>query len=252
MKDKFIFLLSLIIVVFGIIYLGYTAYQFFTRNKTPNEVINPSVNGVEDEKKDVFSVNGSANQDVLSEGLNKGDQVSLTIDLQNPTDKRSSYNYEGRVYKVEGLYTFPNVDSQIPVDVFEFPVTLDSNSNNEYVYPYTVEDCGDYFISIASEDYWKQGKGNMTYGYFNVVCSETSANNQTKGGLDPTNTNRKQSPLADKVLGSTTKGGLPVNQNEKINELPKAGPAENAIIGFGAIALLTGSLRLFRMQTRNV
>lgn len=240
MKDRFIFLISLILVVFGIIYLGYTAFKFFTRKENTNEIINPTVSGVSDEKKDVFSVNGNANKDILSEGLNSGDQVSLTIDLQNPTADRASYTYEGRVYKVEGLYTFPNVDSQIPVDVFEFPVTLDANTNSEYVYPYTVTDCGDYFMSIASEDYWKQGKGNMSYGYFNVACSDAPATNQNKGGLDQTNTNRKQSPLADKVLGKTTKGGLPVNQNEKINELPKAGPSDTAVV-LGIVLLGLGT-----------
>lgn len=242
MKDRLIFIFSLIVVVLGISYLGYTAFKFFSRNTKP--VTEQTVNNEKtDTKKDVFTVKGSTNKDIIGEGLNKGDQVSLTIELENATDSRAEYNYEGRIYKVEGIYTFPNVDSQIPVDVFEFPVTLDKNSSSEFVYPYTTEDCGDYFMSIASTEYWKQGKGNMAYGYFNVVCSDKV----TTGGLTDTNNNREKSPLADKVLGAkTTKGGVAVT------ELPKAGPAETfSLIGVVILGLgLIYNLRLGKVVNR--
>ena len=231
MKDKLIFIISLVIVLFGISYLGYTAYKFFNRNTSTN-TNSGSSNTPVIEKKDVFSVKGSTNKDIIAENLNKGDQVSLKIELENPTDVRADYNYEGRVYKVEGIYTFPNTDSQIPINVFAIPVTLDKKSSNEYVYPYTVEECGDYFMSIASADYWKQGKGNMAYGYFNVNCSDTTSGT---GGLTSSDTTRTKSSLADKVLGTTTKGG------QVVSELPKAGPAETlsllgaALLGIGFV-----------------
>jgi len=78
----------------------------------------------------------------------------------------------------------------------------------------------------------------MAYGYFNATCNESNAVNS---GLTSSDNNRVKSPLADKVLGATTKGG------QTVSELPKAGPAETFSL-IGAVLLGLGLIYNLRIN----
>lgn len=231
MKDKAIFLISLILVVVGVGYLGYTAYRFFTRDTNVSVTDQEAI--VDDTTNTgTLSLSGNSNKELINANARQGDTITIEADLQNNTSSRVSSNFEGRVYKVEDLYTFPDVETQIPVNVATIPVTINENSNSVFKFDHTVAECGNYYIALATDEYWNTGRGIVSYGYYTVNCDNSFVSDTSAIG-NVTDTN-------------TTKGGLQVTTTpspsitpESVDQLPKAGPAEDAML-IGFIALLLG------------
>jgi len=216
MKDKAIFILSLILVVVGVTYLGYTSYQFFTRKTTDDTTPNEKVQ-TESTKTSIsdLTVEGSSNKELIGENLVTGDSISLKSDIKNNSTDRVSTNLEGRVYKITDLYTFPDVDKDIPVNIETIPVAINGGETSLYSYTFITSGCGNFYMALASADFWKSGRGLSAYGYFTVDCVSKTT---------PTPT-----PAA---LPSVTKG-------EKVEELPKAGAGDNLVV-LGVLSVILG------------
>ena len=158
MKDKAIFILSLILVVVGVTYLGYTSYQFFTR-KTTGDATQNEKSQSETPKTSVYdlSIEGSSNKELLGENLVNGDSVNLKADIKNNSTDRVSTNLEGRVYKITDLYTFPDVDKDIPVNIETIPVAINGGETSLYSYKFITSGCGNFYMALASADFWTEG-----------------------------------------------------------------------------------------------
>lgn len=252
MKDKAIFIISIVLVVAGVSYLGFTAYKFFTRDtsNTANEQTKQ-----ENTQSGSVELTSSSNQEIITENAPIGQQVTISAGLKNSSDDKVSTNFEGRTYSVNELFTFPNIDTDLPVDSKPVEVSLESGASDNFSYDSAPASCGSYYMALADKDYWNKGRGTVTYGYFTVSCdgvvTDTEQGNNvtntgstgttakeiadqkqagtvagtstTKGGLDSTNQGG---------LDSTSKGGQPVSQ------LPKSGPSETAM-AFGVLSILS-------------
>jgi len=220
MRDRLIFIISLVLVVLGVSYLGYTAYKFFTRNSTPStQDRTPTDEGVTSTSN--LELVGISNKEIIVENPKEGDKVSISIEVKNNTEDRVSSNFEGRVYKIEELFTFPNVDSELPLDVRTIPVSVNAKSVVEYSYDYSIKECGNFFIALGSDEYWKTGRGLVSYGYYNVSCSDQKA----EISITP----------------------APSVMKEKVAELPKAGPADTLIL-LGLVSALFGLVIRLKMR----
>ncbi|HHH14085.1 MAG TPA: hypothetical protein ENJ78_00055 [candidate division WWE3 bacterium] len=256
LKEKVVFIIALILVVAGVSYLGLTLYRFVNqpnqKQETTQQVGEEGSEGVSD-----LEVVGTSNKEVLNESANVGDSISISINIKNNSDEEKSINLEGRVYAVSELLAFPNIDSDLPVDVKTIPVTISPQETKEVTYDYTITECGNFYIALADEDFWSTGRGLVSYGYFSSPCNGStnsgSTNVQeptnqvptTKGGLTLYD-QKKQELEQKKVLGTTTKGGLPVNgsQPTEVTELPKSGTAENVMILLGVLLVALGLIKV--------
>lgn len=243
MKDKAIFIISIVLVIAGISYLGFTAYKFFTRD---------TINTANDQKQQTtldkvasLELTGSSNQEILAENLPLGQQISISASLKNNSDTKVDTNFEGRTYSINELFTFPNIDTDIPVEGKPIKVSLDAGKTNSFTYSTTPTSCGTYYMALANNDYWNKGRGTITYGYFTVACDDSTASSQGSGGLNvsgktgtSTSTATTAKEIADQrknqgqVAGASTKGGQPVKQ------LPKSGPSETTML-LGILAIIS-------------
>jgi len=223
MKDKLIFIISIVLVILGIGYLGLTSYKFFTRQKTQTPTNTQQTTKTTDIS---LSLESSSNQEIIAENLGENEVVSIKATVKNNEDSRISTALEGRVYEVSDIFTFPTIDSDLPDDAKELPVTLNAGEASTYTYDYTTQDCGDYYMALAQKEYWTEGTGVVTYGYFSVNCTDT--------GLTPANITRQKSPIEKGTVAgtTTTKGGI-----STATQLPKAG-SENILAAIGLF--LTG------------
>jgi hypothetical protein len=240
MKDKAIFITSIVLVVVGVFYLGYTGYRFFTRDTT-----NTSDNSQNEQVNDAsaLKLQGNSNKEVLSENQSIGTPADITITVQNTSGDKVSTNYEGRAYRVEELFTFPNLDSDLPVDSKPIGVELESEAEGNFAYNYAPEACGTYYMALGDNNYWTKGRGTVSYGYVVVPCdSNVAAVTDTTKTVDTTG---KKSTL---VVGSKTppqtKGAVAgtatkvTKGGEQITELPKAGSSE-LLLSLGMLSILT-------------
>lgn len=248
MKDKTIFIISIVLVVLGVSYLGFTAYKFFTRDTS-----NTATEQNRDENNQTGSVEltSSSNQEILAENAPIGQEVTITAGLKNSSDDKFSTNFEGRTYSVNELFTFPNIDTDLPVDSKPVEVSLESGASNNFSYNSAPASCGDYYMALADNDYWSKGRGTVTYGYFTVSCDGVaSTTDQGNSSINTGSTGTTAKEIADQkqagaVAGtSTTKGGLDstskggVTESQNVSQLPKSGPSETAM-AFGVLSILS-------------
>lgn len=241
MKDKLIFIASLALVIFGLAYLGYTSYKFFNRGNQNNQ------NTQTQQSSAQLSLVGSSNKDILGEGLNIGQEVMLQLEAKNDSQTRESINLEGRVYKTNELSSFPNLDAELPKNTQQVPLLVNANSTATASYSYTTTECGNFYIALGNNDFWQNGRGLVTFGFFSVNCEGSTPTNEQTTPVsqtnEPTNTqptlNAMQAEIEKRrqqqVQGTTTKGGV----QQEVTELPKAGPTENLML-LGAVLLLGG------------
>jgi len=232
MKDKAIFIISIVLVLAGISYLGFTAYKFFTRD-TLNTANEKNQQTTLDNAESLELTDGS-NQELLAEKIPLGQKVSISASLKNNSDTKVDTNFEGRTYSINELFTFPNIDTDLPLDSKPVEVSLDPGKTNTFTYSTAPKSCGTYYTALATNDYWNKGRGTITYGYFTVACDGSAslkggsnvADNTSMGNSTATTAKEiaDQRKGQGQVAGATTKGGQPVSQ------LPKSGPSENTMV----------------------
>lgn len=211
MKDKVILISSIILVLVGVLYLGYTTVKFFNRPST-------GTNKTTDTKNATLNMVGSSNKEIIGESLNSGADTKITIELENKNSTRVTENLEGRVYKVKELNFFPTIESEVPVDSKQINATVNANSKQSFNYTYKTTDCGNFYIALADKDFWSKGRGKSVYGFFSVRC--------VGAGTTPL-------PSLNNI---PTKSTL---SNSSATQLPKSGPAD-LLIALGIASVLSG------------
>jgi flagellar basal body-associated protein FliL len=242
MKDRVIFIIAIVLIVLGVGYLGYTAYQFFTRDSLQAD--NKQTTQV-DQSASSLDLQSTSNQEILAEEAAQGADVSLSITLKNTSKDQVSTNFEGRVYEIAEIFTFPNIDTDLPKDSKQVKVDLATDESGSFTYVYQTQACGTYYMALADSDYWTKGRGIITYGYFTVNCdsqtNQTPVTDQNTSGNSTGSTTGSPAQQAGQTKGAaTTVTPTPAtsNQAQEIKELPKAGPTENLMI-IGVLSLMS-------------
>lgn len=220
MKDRIIFLISSIIVIFGIIYLSITSFNFVNRNASKNTSTNAPTTSLNEKAKIVLL--GESNNEIIAENLAITSPVTIKASIKNESESlRYSDSFEGRVYKIKDLLNFPNTDSEVPVETKSILVSVNASESTDVTYTTNAKECGNFYIALGDKDFWQRGRGVVSYGFYSVKCNVEPAVQVTPA--------QTKSPMADKVLGtnSTTKGG---------NVLPKSGAGESIQLLFAGIA----------------
>ncbi len=252
LKEKVIFIIALILIITGVSYLGLTLYRFI---KSPLKKSNSQQ--VSDTKdSSTLELIGSSNQDVIKDNVKKGESIGISISIKNTSPQTKRVELEGRVYKVQELLSFPNIDSDLPVDTKEISLTIKPKEIADASYTYISSECGNFYIALATKDFWSTGRGLVSYGYFAVPCKDRSSYinnnkpiNTTKGGLTLYD-QKKQELQKKQVLGVTnsqnskTKGGLTTaDSSANPSQLPKSGSTENILILLGICFIALGFLK---------
>ncbi len=210
MKDRIIFLISSILVIFGIIYLSITSFNFINRDSSKSTSQKSPATSLNEKAK--ISLIGESNKEIIAENLSITSPVTIKTAIKNEsTTLRYSDSFEGRVYKIKEILNFPNTDSEIPVETKSIPVSINANESTDITYTTSAKECGNFYIALGDKDFWQRGRGVVSYGFYSVKCATTTT---------PVITTNTKSPMASKVLGTTTtsKGG---------NVLPKSGAGES-------------------------
>lgn len=227
MKDKLILIISIVLVVLGVVYLGYTSYRFFSRSTNSNTTNNNK------EQTATLSMVGGSNKELIAEDLTVGSNAKISIELQNKSNQRVSEVFEGRVYKVKEVNFFPALDSEIPVDSKQVSATVNANLTQTFDYVYKTTTCGNYYIALADKDFWAKGRGKSVYGFFSVKC---------ENAVTPTIT------VTPVVNGASTATKSPL-ANNNATQLPKSGP-EDILFMLGIVSVMAGLA--FRLKVANV
>lgn len=212
MKDKIILIVSIVLVLAGVIYLGYTTVKFFNR---PSSTTTESPADKKDAKLNLI---GSSNKEIIGEGLSINTDAKITIELQNKNTSRVTETLEGRVYKIKELNFFPTIESEIPLDSKQITAVVNANSKQSFDYVYKASECGNFYIALADREFWNAGRGKSVYGFFNVKCLESSVTPTTSINKVPTKSTLK---------------------NSSATQLPKSGPAD-LLIALGVASVLSG------------
>lgn len=244
MKDKLIFIISIVLVIAGVSYLGFTAYKFFTRDSGSNQSNNQVEQNADSSQN--LELASASNQEILAENSPLGQEVSINASLKNNSENNVSTQFEGRTYSIDELFTFPNIDTDLPIDSKPVEVLVEPNASQNISYANTASSCGTFYTALADKDYWTKGRGLVTYGYFTVACDSSTAgsttNTNTQTGSSQESPLQKAAREAQQgtVAGtSTTKGGInSTNQGDQtVSQLPKSGPAET-LMAFGVLSIL--------------
>lgn len=245
MKDKVIFIISIVLVVAGVSYLGFTAYKFFTRDSS-NTSNNQKEQNAGNSQSSSIELTSSSNQEIITENAPVGQDITISAGLKNSSDNKVSTSFEGRTYSISELFTFPNIDTDLPIDSKPVEVLVEPNASQNISYANTASSCGTFYTALADKDYWTKGRGLVTYGYFTVACDSSTAgsttNTNTQTGSSQESPLQKAAREAQQgtVAGtSTTKGGInSTNQGDQtVSQLPKSGPAET-LMAFGVLSIL--------------